>query len=221
MDLRVISLFQHLSDAELTRVRALCTLRSFTEEEVIVGDGDKTTDVFFILSGTVRVTSLTVDGREVIFSDVSAGGVFGEFSAIDGEPRSASGRAQSDCTLARMPSAVFRTLLRENNSVSQQLIALLVGKIRSMSERVFELSTLVVRQRLRRELLRMATTIGKPDGQGVMIRPAKREDIAARIGSHREAISREVSRLEHEQLIEAGTGWIRIIDLSRLKEAED
>jgi CRP/FNR family cyclic AMP-dependent transcriptional regulator len=168
------------------------------------------------------VTRFTVDGREVIFSDVSAGGVFGEFSAIDSGPRSASGVAQSDCTLARMPSAAFRTLLRENNGVSQQLIALLVGKIRSMSERVFELSTLVVRQRVRRELLRMVANIGKPDSRGgVMITPAWREDIAARIGSHREAVSREVSRLDHEHLIEAGTGWIRIIDVDRLKDPED
>ncbi len=222
MDLRVISLFENLSDAELARVRAMCTLRSFAKDEEIVGDRDKTTDVFFILSGTVRVTSFTVDGREVIFNDVSAGGIFGEFSAIDRLPRSASGVARSDCTLARMPSAAFVTLLRENNGVSQQLIALLVGKIRAMSERVFELSTLVVRDRVRHELLRMALTIGKPDGSSVMIKPVpKRDEIAARIGSHREAVSREVSRLEHEKLIEVGPRWIRIIDLRRLKGADD
>ncbi|HSI02784.1 MAG TPA: Crp/Fnr family transcriptional regulator [Reyranella sp.] len=222
MDLRVISLFEHLSDAEMGRIRGLCSLRSFAKGEEIVGDHENTTDIFFILSGTVRVTSFTDAGREVIFSDVSAGGIFGEFSAIDRLPRSASGVALSDCTLARMPSGAFFTVLRESNGVCLQLVELLVAKIRSMSERVFEVSALAVRERVRRELVRLAATIGRADGHGVTISPAPTHyEIAARIGSHREAVTREVNRLELEKLLEVGRRSIRITDLRRLKEGED
>ena len=66
-----------------------------------------------------------------------AGGIFGEFSAIDKLPRSATIVAVSDCKLARMPAAAFFNLLRENNGVCVHLVELLVGKIRDMSERVF------------------------------------------------------------------------------------
>jgi CRP-like cAMP-binding protein len=222
MDLRVISLFEDLSDAELTRIRGLCFLRSFAKGEEIVGDHENTTDIFFILSGTVRVTSFTDAGREVIFSDVSAGGIFGEFSAIDRLPRSASGVAVTDCTLARMPASAFFGLLRENNSVCLHLVELLVTKIRSMSERVFEVSALAVRERVRRELLRLVATAGKRDGNGITISPAPTHyEIAARIGSHREAVTREVNRLEFEKVLEVGRRSIRITDMSRLKDVDD
>lgn len=222
MDLRVISLFKQLPDAELTRIRGFCSLRSFGKGEQIVGDRDETTDVFFILSGTVRVTSFTAAGREFIFNDVSAGGVFGEFSAIDGRPRSASGVAQTDCTLARMPASAFVAMLQENNAVSLHLVELLVAKMRDMSARLFETSVLVLRERFRRELLRLATTIGKPDGQGIMISEVpKQGEIAARIGSHREAVTRELSRLKRKKVIDYDARWIRIIDLDWLQDDED
>ena len=222
MNLRVISLFEDLPDASLARVESLCTVRSYKKGEEIVGDHEKTTDVFFILAGTVRVTSFTEAGREVIFSDVSGGGIFGEFSAIDRLPRSASGVALTDCTLARMPASAFFGLLRQENGVAVHLVELLVRKIRQMSERVFEISALAVRERLRRELVRLATMSGKQEGRSITIIPAPTHyEIAARIGSHREAVTREINRLEFEKVLEIGRRSIRITDMERLKAAED
>jgi CRP/FNR family cyclic AMP-dependent transcriptional regulator len=222
MNLRVISLFEDLSDRSLARVESLCSMRSFTKGEEVVGDHENTTDVFFILSGTVRVTSFTEAGREVIFNDVSGGGIFGEFSAIDRLPRSASGVALTDCTLARMPASAFVGLLQEENKVAVHLVELLVKKIRSMSERVFEVSALAVRERLRRELVRLAMMIGKKEGGVITIVPAPTHyEIAARIGSHREAVTREINRLELEKVLEIGRRSIRITDLERLKATEE
>jgi CRP/FNR family cyclic AMP-dependent transcriptional regulator len=222
MNLRVISLFEDLPDAALARVESLCTVRSYKKGEEIVGDHEKTTDVFFILAGTVRVTSFTEAGREVIFSDVSAGGIFGEFSAIDRLPRSASGVAQTDCALARMPASAFFGLLRQENAVAVHLVELLVRKIRRMSERVFEVSALAVRERLRRELVRLAAMSGKPEGRSITIIPAPTHyEIAASIGSHREAVTREINRLELEGVLEISRRSIRITDMERLKAAEE
>jgi CRP/FNR family cyclic AMP-dependent transcriptional regulator len=221
MDLRVISLFEHLSDPELARVESLCSIRSFAKHEEIYGERETTTDIFFILAGAVRVTSFTESGREVIFSQVAAGGIFGEFSAIDRLPRSATIVALTDCKLARMSASAFFDLLRENNSVCVNVVELLVGKIRAMSERVFEVSALAVRERLRRELLRLATTSGKQDGQSITISPAPTHyEIAARIGSHREAVTREFNRFELEGVLEISRRSIRILDMKRLKAFE-
>ena len=77
--LRVISLFEDLTDAELTRITELCVIRNYEKSAQIMGQQDKTTDVFFVLSGTVRFSSYAPTGREVIFNEVSAGGIFGEF----------------------------------------------------------------------------------------------------------------------------------------------
>ncbi|MBV8406762.1 MAG: cyclic nucleotide-binding domain-containing protein, partial [Alphaproteobacteria bacterium] len=109
--LRVISLFEDLPDAELARIADLCTIRSYEKNAHIIGQDDHTTDVFFVLSGTIRFSSYAPTGREVIYNEISTGGIFGEFSAVDGRPRSATNIAVADCVLARMTAAKFRELL--------------------------------------------------------------------------------------------------------------
>ena len=122
--------------------------------------------------------------------------------------------------MARMPSAKFFEVLRGNADIAVRLIELLVFKIRKMSERVFEVSALGVRERVRRELLRLATE-GTAFRNGVVVQPAPTHyEIAARIGSHREAVTREFNRLESENIIEVRRKQIRIIDLERLKHAD-
>ena len=134
--LRSISLFEGLSDAELAAVAASCTIRTFEKQAQILGEQEQTTDVFFILT--------------------EAGEIFGEFSAVDGLPRSSSVVSMTDCRVARMTREKFLHMLERNGKIAVRLVELLVVKIRSMSERVFEVSALAVRERVRRELLRLA-----------------------------------------------------------------
>ena len=83
---------------------------------------NRTDDVFFILAGSVRINSISAKGREVIYSECSAGNIFGEFSAIDGLPRSATVHALTDCVLARMPAASFFELIHSNGPVATKLV---------------------------------------------------------------------------------------------------
>ncbi|MFO1083228.1 MAG: Crp/Fnr family transcriptional regulator [Reyranellaceae bacterium] len=219
--LRLIALFDDLSDGELALVAEACTVRTYPRHAHIVNEQEHTTDIFFILSGTVRFSSYTANGREVIFDEIAAGGLFGEFSAIDRRPRSSNVTALSDCTVARLSSEQFRAVLLGDARVATRLAELLVAKIRQMSERVFEVSALAVRERVRRELLRLAAS-GTRFGNSVVIRPAPTHyDIAARIGSHREAVTREFMHLEHERLIEVRRRQIRIVDIDRLAGSPD
>ena len=217
--LRIISLFEDLGEAELARIAQSCVVRAYERHAQISGEHDHASDVFFILGGSVRVNSVSAEGREIIFSELGAGDIFGEFAAIDGQPRSATMVALSDCLLARMPGGKFFDLLRDNGAVSSRLVQLLVAKIRKMTERVFEVSALSVRERVRRELLRLAAD-GEASGKSVVIRPAPTHyDIAARIGSHREAVTREINRLERDRLVEASRREIRILDIALLQDA--
>jgi CRP-like cAMP-binding protein len=219
--LRIISLFDDLADAELSRIAELCVIRSYEKQTQILGEQEQTTDIFFVLSGTIRFSSYAPTGREVIYNEISAGGIFGEFAAVDGLPRSATVVALSDCRLARMSSKKFLEVLELHGKVSVRLIKLLVAKTRRMSERVFEVSALAVRERVRRELLRLATE-GTEFRNGVVIRPAPTHyEIAARIGSHREAVTREVNRLEAAGIVEVRRRQLRIIDIERLQQMDD
>ena len=217
-NLRVIALFEELNDGELAHLAERCSTRTYEKNAQILGEQDPTTDVFFILAGSVRANSVSPKGREVIYSEFRAGDIFGEFSAIDGRPRSSAVSALTDCVVSRMPAKAFFEFLRSNGIVSTKLVELLVAKIRSMSERVFEVSALSVSERLRRELVRLAAT-GERQGKVIVIKPAPTHyDIAARIGSHREAVTREFNRLESEKLLEVGRRHISILDLTRLEQ---
>lgn len=218
--LRVISLFEELGEADLARIGESCSTRTYEKGAQILGDKDRSTDVFFILDGVVRANTISPEGREVIYSEIGTGAIFGEFSAIDGLPRSTAVFAVTDCTVAKMTAKRFFELLRGNGAVATRLVELLVAKIRAMSERVFEVSALSVRERLRRELLRLAAE-GKRQGKMIVIKPAPTHyEIAARIGSHREAVTREFNRLETESLLAVSRRQISILDLEKLERAD-
>jgi len=141
-----------------------------------------------------------------------------EFSAVDGLPRSASVQALSDCSVARMPAAAFFKLLHTNAPVATKLVELLVAKIRKTSQQVFEVAALSLRERLRRELLRLAIS-GEKVGRTVVIKPAPtHQEIASHLGSHREAVTREFHRLEVEGLLEVRRRQISILDPERLEK---
>ena len=215
--LRVIALFDEMSDADLGRVGELCTTSTYKRNAQILGEDDRTDDVFFILAGAVRINSISSKGREVIYSECTAGNIFGEFSAIDGLPRSATVHAMTDCVLARMPAASFFELIHSNGPVATKLVELLVAKIRKTSQQVFEVAALSLRERLRRELLRLAAT-GERSGNSVVIDPAPtHREIASYLGSHREAVTREFSRFESDGILEVHRRQIRILDLKRLE----
>src|SRR6478752_9994736 len=131
--LRVISLFEDLPEAELTRVAQSCVTQSYERHAEISGAADAANDVFFVLEGTVRANEVTAGGREIIFGDIGVGEILGEFSAIAGLPRSSTMIAITDCVVARMPAEKFLRLVRENGTVSTRLMRLLVAKIRRMS----------------------------------------------------------------------------------------
>src|SRR3954471_23870731 len=148
--LRVISLFEDLPEAELSRIAQTCVTQSYERHSEISGAEDAANDVFFVLEGSVRAGEVTAGGREIIFGDIGVGEVLGEFSAIDGLSRASAMTAITDCVVARMPAEKFLKLVRENSTVSTRLIKLLVAKLRRMSQRVFEVSALAVRERVRR-----------------------------------------------------------------------
>jgi CRP-like cAMP-binding protein len=154
--LATISIFKDLSPDEVRSVAQRCRWRRFQAHQAIVDYQDKADDVFFIMRGKVRVIYFSASGREVTFRDLGAGQMFGELSAIDGCPRSASVVAVDDTMLASMTVADFWDILRRNDRVAAATLRWLVCLVRSLSERVIEFSTLCVQRRIRSELLRLA-----------------------------------------------------------------
>ena len=100
--------------------------------------------MYLVVSGTVRVTTYAASGRQTTFRDICAGDIFGELAAIDGHPRSADVVAVTDALLASMAPGVFWSVLREQPTVAERVLARMCGLVRQLSERLVDLSTLDV-----------------------------------------------------------------------------
>jgi CRP-like cAMP-binding protein len=119
--------------------------------------------------------------------------------------------------IAKLPEAAFRNLVDASPAFAWALLQHLSVQMRRMTERVYEFSTLVVRERLIRELLRLSADAAEVEG-GSSITPAPTHfDLAARISTHREAVSREMSALAKLQLIERQGRTLLLRDLKALR----
>ena len=206
---------------DLAALAQRCHWRRYRPQQEIVGYREDDRDVYFIVEGTVRVTIYSFSGREVAFRDLPAGESFGEVAAVDGGPRSASVVALSDVLIARLAPAAFWELLRAHPCVAETTLKRLAGLVRRLSERVVEFSTLGVRNRIHAELLRLARSHRCEGGRATIAPAPTHAEIASRVSTHREAVSRELSELARAGLIERRDGRLLICDLDRLARMVD
>jgi CRP/FNR family transcriptional regulator, cyclic AMP receptor protein len=213
-----IAILGRLSAEALARVEQRCAFRRYGPGESVVDYRDQSDEVFFIISGEVRVTIYSLVGKMVSFRDLGSGEVFGEYPAIDRGSRSASVEARKPCLIATLPGAAFRELIETEPVVAQAMLPQLVTKIRGLTTRIYEFSTLAVSNRIQAELLRLAT-LGTRDGVGARIAPIPTHtEIASRVSTHREAVAREFTRLARLGLIEREKNALVVKDLDRLAE---
>lgn len=178
--------------------------RSHEPGETLIREADGDREVFLMLEGGADVLVHSPEGRLVIYAQVAPGDLVGVLAAIDGGARSASVVAQGAGRTAWVSQADFRALLGQPE-FAHWLHLHFVERIRSLSERVYEFGTLLVRERLGRELLRLARDSGPGDGSAdgphVLDPAPAHHELAARIATHREAVSREMSALSRQGVL--------------------
>jgi CRP/FNR family cyclic AMP-dependent transcriptional regulator len=201
-----VSLFKDLA-LDLAPFEARSNWRRFDPEEILVDFDDLSTDVYFLLSGEVRVLIRTASGKEVILDEMRAGELFGEFAAIDGIKRSANVTALTRGEVCVMSAAVFRELIFSSHEVTDRLLRLLSGRIRELNNRLMEQTVLDLRHRLYSELLRMSHARAAHGGsERVVTPPPFHHILASRIGCRREQVTREFTLMTQEGLIERTRG---------------
>src|SRR5262245_46039430 len=215
--LKRVPILAELAQTQLERVAKACKWRRYDSGEQILSYHSASTDVFFLGAGKVRVIIYSAEGKAVVFTDLRPGAMFGEIAAIDRAPRSAGAEATEASEVATLSADEFKMLLTREPTVAFATLRHLTAEVRRLSERVLEFSTLVVQNRIHAELLRLAAEAGQQSGQ-VLLSPAPSlSDIADRISTHREAVSRELSRLGAVGLLRREGGDLRVTDLARLE----
>ena len=193
-------------------------LVSLRANQIVIGHQDRTSDVFVVIEGRLRVDLYSLNGREIILADLGPGELFGEFAALDDLPRSASVATTSKCVLANIPGEIFKQAVLANPETAEWLARRLVRQIRLLTERIFELNVLAVRSRLHCELLRLSLDAGVVDNRAVVSPAPTHAELANRIGSHREAVTRELQYLQKEGIVEQQGRQLSINEVKELAE---
>jgi CRP/FNR family cyclic AMP-dependent transcriptional regulator len=211
-----VELFRSLTSEQIRRLDTRCIWRRASAKEWILDYQDEGTDVFFLVTGVVRVMIRAISGRETILRDINAGAFFGELAAIDGQTRSASILAVTEATIAKMSAATFLEIVTTCPDVSLQLLRLVTGQVRMLANRINEFTTLGVRDRLYLELLRLSRPDRENDRQAIVSPPPVHADLAGRISTRREAVTKELSAMEREGLLRKSRGALVLLDVPRL-----
>ncbi len=203
--------FKDVADLDFERYDRLCLWRRFDDGELVVDYEDESSDVYFIVSGEVRVLIRTVAGKEIILGESRSGQFFGEMTAIDAAKRSANVTALTKSELCIMPAHVFREIIFVSQTACDRILRLLTGRIRELNARLAEHSIFDLKHRLYSELLRMAhPRPGRPTERAVTP-PPFHHVLAARIGCRREQVTRELSALAQEGVIEKTRGALVLV----------
>lgn len=215
-----VRLFLGLRDHEKREVARHCRGGRYQAGAEILAHQRESGSVYFVVSGRVRVTLTAVSAKVVTFRDLVAGDLFGDLAAIDGLHHSATVVTLEESLLAWMSAQRFREVLTTYPEVTMAALRQLTGLVRNLSDRVVEFSTLAVNNRIHAELLRLAredTTDPAVDSEPVTIAELPtHQEIANRISSHREAVSRELARLEKLGLIARDGHALTVLDVPRL-----
>ncbi len=216
--LKGVILLKDQPRATVNKLRKVARWYRYSKGEPIFGRGDTSRDVYFIIEGCVRVVDHAQSGQEVAFADLKAGEHFGELSALDGEPRSATVYAVEDSVLAEVPAEEFATFLRDHPDVGLGILLAFVRFIRRLNERVVCLSCLTDVQRVYGELLQIAEPDPTNPRRWVIHIMPMHNEIAVWAGTTPETVASAVGKLLEAEVVKRRQKSLYILDRSRLQE---
>jgi len=215
--LRCVALFATLPTDALDAVRARCTWRRFGAGERILLRAVSGSDVYFILSGSVRVTAFGPDGHQVTYRDMCLGEWFGDLAAIDSRMRSADIVALSEVFLGAIRAGDFMEFVTGHASAATAQMYHLAVWIRDLTSRLYDLSTLGVRNRVHGELLRRAREAGVVDNIAQIAPAPRHAEMASRVSTYREQVTRELSNLAQLGVVARQSRALVVCDVARLE----
>jgi CRP-like cAMP-binding protein len=209
--LREVTIFRDLPDALFEEILSLCSETTYLKGQAVFHQGGRALGLLVVWRGELKIFKVGDGGREQILEIEGPGRTVAELPLFDGLPYPASCAALEDSIVLTLPAPSFHRLVEANPRLARAVIASLSERLRHMVSLVEEISLKDVRARLSRLLLELA---GERDEVEL---PWTNQDIASRIGTVREIVSRTMSRMAHEGVIRLDGRKLTILDRRRLE----
>jgi len=197
-----VSIFSDLSDSELDNIKTLCQTRKYPKNSMIILEEEMGDVVFIVMSGTVKITRVNDEGKEVILAMLGSGEVFGEMAILDGESRSANALAQEHCEVVTINREEFLNIKKTNNKVALNLMTEFAVRLRKSDQQIEALSLDDAEHRIGVSILNLAEEMGVIRKGAVTVENLPyQQDIANMAGTSRETVSRVMKIFEDRGLI--------------------
>jgi CRP-like cAMP-binding protein len=211
--LQSVALFWDLSEAELGYISEKMIARHYESGKFIFLEDSEGEQCFFVIKGSVKVTRLSKDGREVILAMLNEGEFFGELALLDGESRSANVIALEETEVLTLNREDFLVVLQDYPQIAIQLLKEMAHRLRKSDRQIASLSLSDAEKRIALCIIRFADEQGViRRGQVSIPRVPIQQDIANMAGTSRETVSRAINVLEKEHYIKRQGRELLILD---------
>lgn len=216
--LQKTTIFAELAEDELAYIADRTITRHFGSGQLVFSEGDACPGLWVIESGKVRIFKSSASGREQVLAIEGPGSSVAELPVFDGGKYPASAAALNDALLLFISKDDFQSLCVKHPQVALKVLRVVGRRLRGLVGIIEELSFGTVRHRLVALLVRMARQ-GQRTSEGIeVVLSVSNQELAARIGTVRELVSRNLSRLQTENLIRAEGRKLIIPDLKALQD---
>ena len=181
---------------------SVMSIKTYPKNSMIILEEEMGDVVFIVMSGTVKITRVNDEGKEVILAMLGSGEVFGEMAILDGESRSANALSQENCEVVTINREDFLNLLKTNNKVSLNLMTEFAIRLRKSDQQIEALSLDDAEHRIGVSILNLAEELGVIRQGAVTVENLPyQQDIANMAGTSRETVSRVMKTFEDRGLI--------------------
>ncbi|HVO75423.1 MAG TPA: Crp/Fnr family transcriptional regulator [Ignavibacteriaceae bacterium] len=217
--LKYVPIFSELNEDTLEKISKLGIQKSFKKDSVILFEHETGSALFVIISGKVKVSRVSDDGKEVILTILGDSDFFGEMAILDGLARSANVTAMEDSELFIIQRSDFLDLLQNHPEISITLLQELTQRLRAADMKIKSLSLKDAEGKVATVILQLADDVGKIKQGTVEIEKLPfQHDLANMAGTSRETISRTLHSFAKKGLVELDGSRLRIINYEKFKE---
>jgi CRP/FNR family cyclic AMP-dependent transcriptional regulator len=216
--LRRVPIFSDLTDTELSFLSQRAVPRKYESGELLFNEGDPCAGLFVIESGNVRIFKSSAGGREQVLAIDGPGSSVAELPVFDGGKYPASAAAVNDLAVLFVSRQDFHSMCLVHPEVALKVLRMVGRRLRGLVAIIEELSFTTVRSRLISLLVKFARERAKSAGPVTITLPSSNQELAAHIGTVRELVSRNLSRLQAEGLIKIDGREVTIPNLQALRD---
>ncbi len=217
--LKYVPIFSELDENTLEQISKLGIRKNFTKDSVVLFEHETGSALFVIVSGKVKVSRVSDDGKEVILTILGESDFFGEMAILDGMARSANVTAMEDSELFIIQRSEFLELLQSHPEIAIALLQELTQRLRSADMKIKSLSLKDAEGKVATVILQLADDIGKIKHGTVEIEKLPfQHDLANMAGTSRETISRTLHSFAKKGMVELDGSKLKILDYEKFKE---